>query len=67
MLCAGKEYKGACNGDSGGPLIYRNGSGRPIQVGIVSFGIKPCALFPAVFTKVSHPAIREFIREHTGL
>ncbi|XP_051169919.1 chymotrypsin-2-like [Leptopilina boulardi] len=39
--------KGACNGDSGGPLAS-NGT----QIGIVSYG-KPCALgYPDVYTKV---------------
>nr|XP_029722514.1 chymotrypsin-1-like [Aedes albopictus] len=43
--------KGQCNGDSGGPLLH-NG----IQVGIVSWSIKPCTIapYPGVLTKVSH-------------
>ncbi|XP_018797288.1 PREDICTED: chymotrypsin-2-like [Bactrocera latifrons] len=53
-LCGGVDEggKGQCNGDSGGPLLY-NGS---IQLGIVSWSIKPCAVYPypGVYTKVSH-------------
>ncbi|XP_062541296.1 chymotrypsin-2-like [Armigeres subalbatus] len=54
--------KGQCNGDSGGPLLH-NG----IQVGIVSWSIKPCTIapYPGVLTKVSH--FIEFIYQHTDL
>ncbi|KAG4068158.1 hypothetical protein HA402_001583 [Bradysia odoriphaga] len=42
--------KGACKGDSGGPLISDAG----VQVGIVSWGV-PCARgIPDVFTSVAH-------------
>ncbi|KAF5285994.1 hypothetical protein FQR65_LT12992 [Abscondita terminalis] len=52
--------QGACNGDSGGPLIY-NG----VQVGVVSWGI-PCARgVPDVFTSV--PAFRNWIRANSGI
>lgn len=49
-------------GDSGGPLIH-NG----VQVGIVSWSIKPCTIapYPGVLTKVSH--FIDFIYEHTDL
>ncbi|XP_053123575.1 snake venom serine protease-like [Hemicordylus capensis] len=51
MVCAGdeEESKGACKGDSGGPLIC-NGK---LQ-GIVSFGKKPCTnpSYPAVYTNI---------------
>ena len=45
---------GACNGDSGGPLIRRTGGGAEV-VGIVSWGYTPCATtkYPSVYTKVS--------------
>nr|XP_029722513.1 transmembrane protease serine 9-like [Aedes albopictus] len=54
--------KGQCSGDSGGPLIH-NG----VQVGIVSWSIKPCTIapYPGVLTKVSH--FIDFIYEHTDL
>ncbi|KAM9837511.1 transmembrane protease serine 9-like isoform 2-T2 [Aulostomus maculatus] len=53
MICAGKENKGVCMGDSGGPLECQQES-TWIQVGITSFGI-PCALaeYPAVYSRVS--------------
>uniref|UniRef100_A0A182QGQ8 Peptidase S1 domain-containing protein n=1 Tax=Anopheles farauti TaxID=69004 RepID=A0A182QGQ8_9DIPT len=54
--------KGQCSGDSGGPLLHHG-----VQVGIVSWSIKPCAVapYPGVLTKVSHHI--DFIREHTGI
>jgi len=49
MVCAYRAHmKGVCNGDSGGPLLYK---GK--QVGIVSWGLETCAKDPAVFTRVS--------------
>ncbi|XP_065091142.1 chymotrypsin-1-like [Ochlerotatus camptorhynchus] len=52
--------KGQCNGDSGGPLLH-NG----VQVGIVSWSIKPCTIapYPGILTKVSH--FIDFIYQHT--
>lgn len=51
-ICAGvpEMGKAECNGDSGGPLIV-NG----VQVGIVSWSIKPCAIapYPGVYTNVA--------------
>ncbi|XP_055532467.1 chymotrypsin-1-like [Wyeomyia smithii] len=43
--------KGQCNGDSGGPLLYKG-----VQVGIVSWSVKPCTVapYPGVLTKVSY-------------
>ncbi|KAL9700194.1 hypothetical protein quinque_003635 [Culex quinquefasciatus] len=54
--------KGQCNGDSGGPLLH-NG----VQVGIVSWSIKPCTIapYPGVLTKVSHYI--DFIYQNTNL
>ncbi|XP_013097363.2 trypsin 3A1 [Stomoxys calcitrans] len=53
-LCGGVDEggKGQCNGDSGGPLVH-NGS---LQLGIVSWSVKPCTVapYPGVYTKVSH-------------
>lgn len=44
VMCAGfiGSARGACNGDSGGPL-WVNQSGRRIQAGIVSFGPMDCS------------------------
>nr|XP_019529954.1 trypsin delta-like [Aedes albopictus]XP_029718349.1 trypsin delta-like [Aedes albopictus] len=64
MLCAGGVIgEDTCNGDSGGPLVC-NG----YQFGIVSWGSAKCAIaMPAVFTNVSDPEIRDFIRAKTGV
>ncbi len=46
-------FGGACNGDSGGPLIAWRGK-QPYLVGVTSFGMKRCRLAaPTVFTRVS--------------
>ncbi|XP_058123545.1 chymotrypsin-1-like [Anopheles ziemanni] len=64
QICAAypEGGKGQCSGDSGGPLVH-NG----VQVGIVSWSVKPCAVapYPGVLTKVSHHL--DFIREHTSI
>ena len=53
-ICGGVDEggKGQCSGDSGGPLLY-NGS---VQLGIVSWSVKPCTVapYPGVYCKVSH-------------
>lgn len=43
MICAGTASgeRNSCSGDSGGPLLVRQGSGDWLQVGIVSWGRKP--------------------------
>ena len=46
MICAGEPAPGAraeqvkdtCQGDSGGPLITTGPDGKPVQIGIVSWG-----------------------------
>ena len=62
MICAGDEAgkKDACFGDSGGPLARGNR-----LIGITSWGIG-CADpdFPGVYTRITHPKIREFIRQN---
>uniref|UniRef100_A0A1B0DG28 Uncharacterized protein n=1 Tax=Phlebotomus papatasi TaxID=29031 RepID=A0A1B0DG28_PHLPP len=49
-------------GDSGGPLLL-NG----IQVGIVSWSVKPCTIapYPGVFTEVAYYI--DWIRQHSCL
>ncbi|XP_058465018.1 chymotrypsin-2-like [Malaya genurostris] len=51
--------KGQCSGDSGGPLLHKG-----VQVGIVSWSVKPCAVapYPGVLTKVSY--FIDFIKQH---
>ncbi|XP_055384116.1 chymotrypsin-1-like [Condylostylus longicornis] len=53
QICGGvpEGWKGQCNGDSGGPMSV-NG----VQVGIVSWSVKPCTVppYPGVYTKLSH-------------
>jgi secreted trypsin-like serine protease len=53
MLCAGNPGRDTCSGDSGGPLVT-TGSGRPLLIGITSFG-DGCARagHPGVYTRVS--------------
>ncbi|KAF2881989.1 hypothetical protein ILUMI_24170 [Ignelater luminosus] len=59
QICAGGERgKSSCNGDSGGPLMYRDRKEEEenwVTVGIVSFGLKKCAdkNVPVVFTRVT--------------
>ena len=38
MICAVNPKEGACNGDSGGPMIAQNQNGTYHQIGITSFG-----------------------------
>lgn len=54
IICAGgTKGKGACRGDSGGPLMFWN-KGKYSLAGVVSFGYGRCAQAnkPAVFTNV---------------
>lgn len=61
QICTYLPARGDCQGDSGGPL-FRKIKGRFVQVGIVSWGIGCAApVWPNVYTRVSSPAIQEFI------
>ncbi|XP_055700155.1 trypsin 3A1-like [Phlebotomus papatasi] len=58
MICAGSAGKGVCSADSGGPLV-RNG----ILYGIVSWGRGCGSRFPAVYTRIASPPIRDWIKQ----
>lgn len=74
MICAGipDGARDACNGDSGGPL-FAIADGKPVQVGIVSWGEGPldsniaCGHENAygVYTRVS--SVRDWIAGKTGV
>jgi hypothetical protein len=54
MLCAGGLGSGPCFGDSGGPLAV-DGGGRPLLVGLTSFGAGRCGApgAPDVYTEIA--------------
>lgn len=64
MICAGvpSGKRTSCSGDSGGPLVIKQENGKWLQVGIVSWGLKPlhadghCGFenLYAVYTRVSN-------------
>jgi len=66
-VCAETLGGDSCQGDSGGPL-FGTVAGRPVQVGIVSYGLG-CAVpeFPGVYGEVNNPSIRSFISATTGI
>ncbi|XP_069044035.1 uncharacterized protein [Lepisosteus oculatus] len=67
MICTGvlEGGKGFCQGDTGGPLVCKQGSAW-VQAGIVSFG-EGCAQpsLPGVYTRVSQ--YQDWINEQVGL
>ncbi|XP_022101267.1 trypsin-1-like [Acanthaster planci] len=64
MICGGfdAEENGACSGDSGGPFVIKNSSGKWELVGVVSWGMKPCAMIgiPSVYADVMY--LRDWIQ-----
>mmetsp|Transcript_1426 Transcript_1426/g.2194 ORF Transcript_1426/g.2194 Transcript_1426/m.2194 type:complete len:431 (-) Transcript_1426:225-1517(-) len=68
MLCAGgHDYKSACNGDSGGPVIFKSDRDkRDVLLGVVSFGHHYCThkAFPNVYGRAS--SAREWIESTIG-
>ena len=66
-VCAEALLKDSCQGDSGGPLFATKG-GRPVQIGIVSYGLG-CGVpeFPGVYSEVNNASIRSFISSNTGV
>lgn len=72
MMCAGYAGGGkdSCYGDSGGPLFgYLPAARMGFQAGIVSWGEGDCAQAGkyGVYTRISNPSIRAFIRQEAGV
>eukprot|EP01026_Neomeris_dumetosa_P081971 TRINITY_DN9302_c0_g1_i11.p2 TRINITY_DN9302_c0_g1~~TRINITY_DN9302_c0_g1_i11.p2 ORF type:complete len:429 (+),score=50.26 TRINITY_DN9302_c0_g1_i11:99-1385(+) len=67
MFCAGGGQFDACDGDSGGPIIFHGSdSNKDIQIGIVSWGRSmACGVEgrPGVYTNIGYPGIRDWINE----
>lgn len=64
MICAARPGNDACEGDSGGPLLFTCSESSDIyQIGVVSFGIG-CAVegFPGVYSNLQHQFISNFIQ-----
>ena len=60
MLCTGEELgRGACRGDSGGPLMVEEDS-RYTLIGVVSWGLGECGQtsLPGVYAEVSSKSLR---------
>ena len=65
LLCAGNNEgnQGACEGDSGGPLMYKDEDRKYIQIATVRGGVGECGDkdYPGIFVRVDHPSIWNFI------
>ena len=62
MFCAiGDHGNDACQGDSGGPIVQQK-----TLIGVVSWGVD-CGdpRYPGVYTKLSNPRIRAWIKLNT--
>ncbi|XP_044737927.1 trypsin-1-like [Chrysoperla carnea] len=55
QLCLGHNVKeNACSGDSGGPFVQKDANGKPMVVGVASFGKEGCHEYvPIVYTEVA--------------
>lgn len=66
-FCAYANGKDSCYGDSGGPIFTKktiNGKDKYTQVGLVSFGTWPCAIYPGgVYTIFSDKKIKKFLHK----
>ena len=68
ILCAGYEIedaKGACEGDSGGPIFkFEPNEERFTQIGVVQGGLGKCGdpTLPAIFIRLEDPEIISFIK-----
>jgi secreted trypsin-like serine protease len=66
LMCAGVNngIVGACEGDSGGPLMYKDEDlEKYIQIGTVRGAVGSCGNkdYPGIFVRVDHPSIWQFI------
>jgi secreted trypsin-like serine protease len=66
LLCAGDKVRkgGACRGDSGGPLMYKDDITRKfVQIALVEGGVGECGDrdYPAIFVRLDHPSVWNFI------
>jgi secreted trypsin-like serine protease len=66
LLCAGDTLvkQGACEGDSGGPLLYKDVIAKKyIQIAIVEGAVGECGdlAYPGIFVRLNHPSIWNFI------
>jgi chymotrypsin len=66
ICSSGEGGRGACSGDSGGPLTTQR-NGNSLQIGVVSFGLAlGCEVgWPSVFARVS--SFLDFIQANTDL
>jgi hypothetical protein len=71
MFCAGPvgtRTAETCSGDSGGPLLVNDPTGRrTYQAGSTSFGAEDCSASSSVFARLSTPSIRSFLLTAAGL
>jgi hypothetical protein len=63
LLVSGLGANGACDGDSGGPLMVRDGDGRPVVAGVLTAGAPSCVERDRY---VRLDGIRAWLEEATG-